>query len=255
MLQIMKRAGIGLLLILGLLAGCAANHAATLASVEEAKATVAHTQAVAPSSPEQKEAEQLLRAAETALTRRAYDYAREQSIRAIERAKAALLRAQLSTEVERAKEAAKAAEDVAKQAIARAEAAEAATKEAKARLTETEEELARLTKPAKMEETTPGEPSEVPATEPMFLRHVVKPGETLWKIAGYPETYGNHLAWPLIYEANKEAIQREGGIRPGQILLIPKNVPEAKMQEAIQQAIKQRKAKQDWISGVKATKP
>lgn len=252
MLQVVKRLGIGSLLMLGLLAGCASNRAATVAFVEEAKATVAditRTQAAARSSPELKEAEQLLQEAEAALAKKEYTQAREQSIRAIERAKVALLRAELSTEVERAKETAKEAQNVAKQAIARAEAAEAAAKEAKARLAETEEAFKRLTKPV---EAPSGKPTEGPSAEPMFLRHIVKPGETLWRIAGYPETYGNHLAWPLIYEANKEAIEREGGIRPGQVLLIPKDVPEAKMQEAIQQAIKLRKTKRDWASGVKA---
>lgn len=51
--------------------------------------------------------------------------------------------------------------------------------------------------------------------------HVVKPGETLSKIAGYGHIYGNPAKWKKIYEANRKVLASVDQIRPGQKLVIP----------------------------------
>jgi len=75
-------------------------------------------------------------------------------------------------------------------------------------------------------------PTDTPAPEPPARAsvHVVRPGDSLWRIAA------NHLgrgtfdaaiarAWPIIYQANRDVIGDDPGfIRPGQRLLIPAEV-------------------------------
>lgn len=51
--------------------------------------------------------------------------------------------------------------------------------------------------------------------------HVVQPGETLSKIAGYDHIYGNSAKWKKIYEANRTVMASTDKIRPGQKLVIP----------------------------------
>lgn len=48
-------------------------------------------------------------------------------------------------------------------------------------------------------------------------------GEFLWKIASYPEVYGNGTKWPVIYRANKDQIKDPDLIYPNQILEIPRD--------------------------------
>ena len=48
-------------------------------------------------------------------------------------------------------------------------------------------------------------------------------GEFLWKIASYPEVYGNGNKWPLIYRANKDKIKDPNLIYPNQIFEIPRD--------------------------------
>lgn len=48
-------------------------------------------------------------------------------------------------------------------------------------------------------------------------------GEYLWKIASYPEVYGNGTKWPLIYRANKDQIKDPDLIYPNQVLEIPRD--------------------------------
>lgn len=54
--------------------------------------------------------------------------------------------------------------------------------------------------------------------------HVVKKGESLWLIAGYPEVYGNPLEWPKIFQANRDRVLDPNLIYPGQEFRIPRNV-------------------------------
>jgi len=48
-------------------------------------------------------------------------------------------------------------------------------------------------------------------------------GEFLWKIASYPEVYGNGAKWPLIYRANQDKIKDPDLIYPNQIFEIPRD--------------------------------
>jgi len=48
-------------------------------------------------------------------------------------------------------------------------------------------------------------------------------GEYLWKIASYPEVYGNGTKWPVIYRANKDQIKDPDLIYPNQVLEIPRD--------------------------------
>jgi nucleoid-associated protein YgaU len=48
-------------------------------------------------------------------------------------------------------------------------------------------------------------------------------GEYLWKIASYPEVYGNGAKWPLIYRANRDQIKNPDLIYPNQVFKIPRD--------------------------------
>ncbi len=48
-------------------------------------------------------------------------------------------------------------------------------------------------------------------------------GEFLWRIASYPEVYGNGTKWPIIYRANKDQIKDPDLIYPNQVLEIPRD--------------------------------
>lgn len=48
-------------------------------------------------------------------------------------------------------------------------------------------------------------------------------GECLWRIAAYPEVYGDAVKWPLIYRANKDKIKDPDLIYPNQVLEIPRD--------------------------------
>jgi nucleoid-associated protein YgaU len=48
-------------------------------------------------------------------------------------------------------------------------------------------------------------------------------GEYLWKIASYPEVYGDGAKWPLIYRANKDQIKDPDLIYPNQVFEIPRD--------------------------------
>ncbi len=52
--------------------------------------------------------------------------------------------------------------------------------------------------------------------------YTVGVGESLWRIAGYWEIYGNSTMWSRIYEANQAEISNPDVIQPGQILTIPR---------------------------------
>jgi len=50
----------------------------------------------------------------------------------------------------------------------------------------------------------------------------VKPGDNLWRIAGYWEVYGDRLGWERLYEANKDQLRDPNFLKPGQVLVIPR---------------------------------
>lgn len=66
----------------------------------------------------------------------------------------------------------------------------------------------------------PGQCLRIPRDWPR--EHRVAPGEWLSKIAGYWEIYDDPLAWPRLYEANRDQIANPDLIRPDQVLDIPR---------------------------------
>ena len=48
-------------------------------------------------------------------------------------------------------------------------------------------------------------------------------GESLWRIASYPEVYGTGTQWPRIYRANRDQIRDPNLIFPNQIFVIPRD--------------------------------
>jgi nucleoid-associated protein YgaU len=50
----------------------------------------------------------------------------------------------------------------------------------------------------------------------------VKPGDNLWKIAGYWEVYGDRRLWERIYEANRDQLRDPNMLTVGQVLAIPR---------------------------------
>ena len=54
--------------------------------------------------------------------------------------------------------------------------------------------------------------------------YVVVKGDSLWKIAGKKETYGDSLMWPIILKDNRSQIVDQDFIYPGQALVIEAQV-------------------------------
>jgi nucleoid-associated protein YgaU len=52
--------------------------------------------------------------------------------------------------------------------------------------------------------------------------HVVRRGESLWRISASSAAYGSGTKWPSIYDANRERIHDPNLIYPGQELTIPR---------------------------------
>ena len=50
----------------------------------------------------------------------------------------------------------------------------------------------------------------------------MKPGDNLWRIAGYWEVYGDRLQWEKLYEANKDQLRDPNMLKVGQVLVIPR---------------------------------
>ncbi len=48
-------------------------------------------------------------------------------------------------------------------------------------------------------------------------------GESLWRIASYPEVYGSGAQWPKIYRENKDQIKDPNLIYPNQVFRIPRD--------------------------------
>lgn len=53
-------------------------------------------------------------------------------------------------------------------------------------------------------------------------RWIVRPGDSLWRIAADGTTYGDGRAWPRLYAANKDRIGSPDRIYPGQEITIPR---------------------------------
>ncbi len=60
--------------------------------------------------------------------------------------------------------------------------------------------------------------------------HVVRPGESLWRIAA--KATGDPTLWPLLYRANRDQIKDPSRIYPSQRLQIPMHVDESARRSA-----------------------
>ncbi len=61
--------------------------------------------------------------------------------------------------------------------------------------------------------------------EALPKRWRIKPGECLWKIAGYEEIYDDPVKWPRIYRANTDKIDDPEWIFPDTVIVIPRDWP------------------------------
>jgi hypothetical protein len=64
----------------------------------------------------------------------------------------------------------------------------------------------------------------------------VQAGDTLWLIASRPEVYGDPLLWPVLYRANRDQIKDPRRVYEGQTLEVPRNMTDADLDEAREQA-------------------
>ncbi len=52
--------------------------------------------------------------------------------------------------------------------------------------------------------------------------YTVGMGESLWRIAGYWEIYGDSTMWNVIFDANTDQISNPDMIQPGMVLMVPR---------------------------------
>lgn len=91
-----------------------------------------------------------------------------------------------------------------------------------------EEEAAAAAR-AKAEEEARRKAAEQPAADALPGNYQVQRGDYLWRIAGMDKIYQGSKFWPLIYDANRSQIQNPDLIYPGQNLTIPREMSEAEM--------------------------
>ena len=48
--------------------------------------------------------------------------------------------------------------------------------------------------------------------------YTVRPGDSLWLIAGRPEVYNNGWLWPLLWDANRDELRSPQRVFPGMVL-------------------------------------
>jgi nucleoid-associated protein YgaU len=77
------------------------------------------------------------------------------------------------------------------------------------------------------------------------MTYAVVKGDSLWRIAGKSEVYGNPFQWPLIYKANADKIKDADLIHAGQEFVVDK----APTQAAIDAATKHAKTRGAWSVG------
>lgn len=243
----MLRMSAVLTLVFGLLAGCATTpseeQTAAEQAIAEAKAAVAEAQAGGwPNA----EAENLLKQAEEAYD--AKDYAK-----ATELANKSKQYIAASKAIFDAKAAAAAAEAAgspwrdtenligqAEQALSEGDTAKAiqlaneARRQAENALRQAEAEKARLATAA----AAPAAPADTGYT-------VVR-GDSLWRISGRSDVYGNPYQWPLLYKANRSKIKDADLIYPGQELTVNRNASDADISAAVRHA----KTRGAWSLGV-----
>jgi nucleoid-associated protein YgaU len=91
-----------------------------------------------------------------------------------------------------------------------------------------EEEAAAAAR-AKAEEEARRKAAEQPVAETLPGNYQVQRGDYLWRIAGMDKIYQGSKFWPLIYDANRSQIQNPDLIYPGQNLTIPRKMSDTEM--------------------------
>ena len=77
------------------------------------------------------------------------------------------------------------------------------------------------------------------------MTYAVVKGDSLWRISGKSEVYGNAYQWPLIYKANADKIKDADLIHAGLELSVDK----APTQAAVDAAVKHAKSRGAWSVG------
>lgn len=126
-----------------------------------------------------------------------------------------------------AEEALKAGDDA--KAIA---LAEEARRQAEAALAQHEAEMAKM--------------ADVGSAPDVVSSYQVVRGDSLWRISGKEEIYGNPYQWPLIYKANRDKIRDADLIYPGQVFTIDRAASSADIAAAVKHA----KTRGAWSLGV-----
>jgi len=68
------------------------------------------------------------------------------------------------------------------------------------------------------------------------MQYEVARGDSLWAISAKPETYNNPYQWPLIFKANRSQIQDADLIYPGQTFEVDRNPSAADVESAVNHA-------------------
>jgi len=77
------------------------------------------------------------------------------------------------------------------------------------------------------------------------MTYAVVTGDSLWRISGKSEVYGNPFQWPLIYKSNSDKIKDADLIHPGLELSVDK----APTQAAADAAVRHAKTRGAWSVG------
>jgi len=68
------------------------------------------------------------------------------------------------------------------------------------------------------------------------LQYEVVRGDSLWAISGKAETYNNPYQWPLIFKANRDQIKDADMIHPGQTFDVDRNLSASDVEAAVNHA-------------------
>jgi nucleoid-associated protein YgaU len=216
----MARAFCSILLLTGLLWGCASPPREELLTARTALARAAAAEAQVLATDEYQTASDALQDGEAAIRRKKYSLARQILPLAESHAQKALVKARQ--------------EQVKREQLK--------TQEREAQLLREAEEAARQAA-AQQSTSSPPRKRKVAKAPPVIKPALVRPktyrvlgGETLWTIAARNDIYSDALLWPLIYQANRDQIKDPRQIYPKQTLAIPRQVNDQDRQEARQRA-------------------
>lgn len=216
----MARAFCSILLLTGLLWGCASPPRQELLTARTALARAAAAEAPVLAADEYRTASNALQDGEAAIRRKRYELARQILPLAESHAQKALIKArqeQVKREQHKAQE---------REAQLLRNAEEAEKQAAVQQNTSSPPRKKKITKA----------PAVIKPALVLLKTYRVLGGETLWTIAARNDIYADALLWPLIYQANRDQIKDPRQIYPKQSLAIPRQVSDQDRQEARQRA-------------------